>query len=88
MRTFSIGRSAACDIVLRDPTVSRTHAVLTVTGTGAYRFVDQFERITAMFDRLSQRGDRRAEQPHKFADRADAVLIAPFPPAPRPCCSM
>lgn len=51
----------------------------------AYRFVDQFERITAMFDRLSQRGDRRAEQPHKFADRADAVLIAPFPPAPRPC---
>ncbi|KMO40876.1 hypothetical protein VQ02_06775 [Methylobacterium variabile] len=41
MRTFSIGRSAACDIVLRDPTVSRTHAVLTVTGTGAYRFVDQ-----------------------------------------------
>mgnify|MGYP003379060254 CR=1 FL=1 len=32
-----------------------------------------------------ERGDRRAEQPHKFADRADAVLIAPFPPAPRPC---
>src|SRR3546814_712772 len=32
----------------------------------AYRFVDQFERITAMFDRLSQRGDRRAEQPHKI----------------------
>lgn len=50
----------------------------------AYRLIDQFERIAAMFDRLSQRSDRRAEQPHKFADRADAVLIAPFTAAPCP----
>src|SRR3546814_16152058 len=50
----------------------------------AYRFVDQFERLNAMFDRLSQRGDRRAEQQHKFAARAEAVMIAPLQPAPPP----
>ena len=48
-----------------------------------YRFVDQFQRIAAMLDRLSQRRDRGAKQPHEFADRADAVLIAPFTAAPR-----
>ena len=36
-----------------------------------------------MFDRFSQRGDRRAEHSHEFANRADAILITPFTAAPR-----
>jgi hypothetical protein len=48
-----------------------------------HRLVDQFQRIAAMIDRLSQRRDRGAKQPHEFADRANAVLIAPFTATPR-----
>ncbi|MFB0493661.1 hypothetical protein ABIE45_006317 [Methylobacterium sp. OAE515] len=40
MKSFSIGRSGTCDIVLPDPTVSRRHAVLFASENGTYRFVD------------------------------------------------
>ncbi|MDE0103525.1 MAG: FHA domain-containing protein [Bryobacterales bacterium] len=39
-RTLTIGRSAASDIQIRDQTVSRLHAELTVTGAGRCYLTD------------------------------------------------
>ena len=41
MADFVIGRDPGCDIVIRNPTVSRRHAELSRTGEGAYLIVDQ-----------------------------------------------
>ena len=43
MKSYSIGRDTACDIVLTDNTdvISRRHAVLTVTSAGKMTITDQ-----------------------------------------------
>jgi pSer/pThr/pTyr-binding forkhead associated (FHA) protein len=40
MASLSIGRSAGCDIVIADPTVSRRHARIAMIGPDAFLFVD------------------------------------------------
>ena len=39
-RTLTIGRSSDCDVRIRDQTVSRLHAELTVTNAGRYYLTD------------------------------------------------
>lgn len=88
-RGFVVGRSAGCDIPLRDPTVSRRHAELTVVDSGLR--IQDFGSTNGTFvngarvgDALVLPGSRVAFGKVGFEVRPVDADAAPRPPEPVP----